>query len=161
MSMDETTALTKPSVLDRLIDEDPSSTRDRPRSHAQHLDELRASVLRDVGALLNTRRRPLPADVGKEELESSLAAYGIVDFTTANLTSAPARERFRAELEATLRRFEPRFRSVHVEVLANSDQLDRTLRLRIDALLHAEPAPEPVVFDSVIDPVNGGFEVKG
>ena len=33
-------------------------------------------------------------------------------------------------------------------------------RERIDALLFAEPAPEPVVFDSQLEPVTGNVEVK-
>jgi type VI secretion system protein ImpF len=161
VSGDESASLTAPSVLDRIIDDDPTTTRDRPKSHSQLLDDLRASVMRDVGNLLNTRRRPLPAGVAREELSTSLASYGIQDFTSASLSTDASKERFRAEVEETLRRFEPRFRTVRVEVLANLDKLDRTLRLRIDALLHADPAPEPIVFDSVLDPVNGGFEVRG
>jgi type VI secretion system protein ImpF len=35
------------------------------------------------------------------------------------------------------------------------------LRFRIDALLQAEPAPEPIVFDSALQPVTGNVEVKG
>jgi type VI secretion system protein ImpF len=35
------------------------------------------------------------------------------------------------------------------------------LRFRINALLQADPAPEPVVFDSAVRPVTGDVEVKG
>jgi type VI secretion system protein ImpF len=42
----------------------------------------------------------------------------------------------------------------------NSDALDRTLRFRIDALLYAEPAPEPVVFDSQLEPSSATIEIK-
>ena len=33
------------------------------------------------------------------------------------------------------------------------------LRFRIDATIRAEPAPEPVVFDSSLEPLTGGFAV--
>jgi type VI secretion system protein ImpF len=46
-------------------------------------------------------------------------------------------------------------------MLENSNPLDRTLRFRIDALLYAEPAPEPVVFDSAMEPATGNVEIKG
>jgi predicted component of type VI protein secretion system len=38
--------------------------------------------------------------------------------------------------------------------------VSRTLDLRIDALLYAEPAPEPVVFDSQLDPASHDFKVE-
>jgi type VI secretion system protein ImpF len=48
-----------------------------------------------------------------------------------------------------------------VTLLTNAEPLDRTLRFRIDALLYADPAPEPVVFDSVVQQATGEVEVKG
>ena len=71
-----------------------------------------------------------------------------------------SRDEFRALIEAALRRYEPRFKTVRVELLAKVDDADRTLRFRVDALLHADPAPEQIVFDSIVDPVSGGFEVE-
>jgi len=32
---------------------------------------------------------------------------------------------------------------------------------RIDALMHAEPAPEPMTFDSDLDPTSHAFSVRG
>ena len=46
-------------------------------------------------------------------------------------------------------------------MLHDAGPLDRTLRFRIDGLLRAEPAPEPVVFDSALQPATGNVEVKG
>ena len=62
------------------------------------------------------------------------------------------REELRLEIEATIRRFEPRFLSVRVQLIEAQDRLDTTLRLRIEAVLHAEPAPESVTFDTLVDP---------
>jgi type VI secretion system protein ImpF len=147
-------------MLDRLIDDDPGERQERPKSAAQQLRDLRDGVIRDVGNLLNTRRRWPPPDPALTELVPSLADYGVPDFTGADLSTPKAREEFRALLSMALRRYEPRFKSVRVELLENSDATDRTLRFRVDAMLHADPAPEPLVFDSVVDPVSGGFEVE-
>jgi type VI secretion system protein ImpF len=125
------------SVLDRLLDDDPEQPQERPKPPAQELRELRDSVMRDVADILNTRRRWPPPDPALGELTPSLADYGIPDFTGAD-----------------------RFKSVRVEIQSGDDAGDRTLRFRIDALLHADPVPESVVFDSFIDPVTGGFEVE-
>ncbi len=161
MSSDEPGDAALPSIFDRLLDEDPESSRDRPKSHAQKLRDLRESVLRDVRNLLNTRRRASPPPPELAELRPSLADYGVPDFLGKDLAGSTGREEVRRAVEEALRVYEPRFRSLRVDVLANSDDMDRMLRFRIDALLHAEPAPEPVVFDSVVDPVDGSFDVEG
>lgn len=150
-----------PSVLDRLLDDEPETSREPPKSRHQVLRELKLSVRRDLEDLLNTRRRcgGWPADL--KELERSLVGYGVPDFTGANMGSGEQREQFCRLLESVIRTCEPRFKAVQVRLLDNAESLDRTLRFRIDALLHAEPAPEPVVFDSALEPGTGSFEVKG
>ena len=67
------------------------------------------------------------------------------------MNEAGRRETLRAEVEATIRRFEPRMVTVKVSLIESTDKLDATLRLRIDGLLHADPAPEPVAFDTMVD----------
>ena len=150
-----------PSILDRLLDEEPDISREPAKSRAQVLREMKSSVRRDLENLLNTRWRCSHWPPSLEELAVSLVNYGIPDFTGGNLGSASDRNELRRIIETTIRRFEPRFKTVRVELLENSEPLDRTLRLRIDALLHAEPAPEPVMFDSALEPATGNFEVKG
>jgi type VI secretion system protein ImpF len=107
--------------------------------------------------LLNTRSRCSNWPPGCESLDASLANYGLPDF--ANLHP----DEFRKLVEEVIRRHEPRFKEVRVRLLDNtgrSGRIDRTLRFRIDALLFAEPAPEPLVFDSELEPVNGTIAVK-
>lgn len=150
-----------PSVLDRLIDEQPTATREAPKTRNQVLRELKRSLRRDLENLLNTRWRCTTWPQNLEELELSLVNYGIPDITAADLGSARNRAEFRQVVETVIRQFEPRFKSVKVEMLDNVETLDRTLRFRIDALLYAEPAPEPVLFDSALQPATGNVEVKG
>src|SRR5262249_7552631 len=95
------------------------------------------------------------------ELKQSLVNYGIPDFTALSLSGSRDREEFARLLQGIIRQFEPRFKTVKVELLEKGESLDRTLRFRIDALLHAEPAPDPASVDSVMKPVPGDFEVKG
>jgi type VI secretion system protein ImpF len=150
-----------PSVLDRLLDDDPGVSREPPASQHQVLRELKQSVRRDLENLLNTRVRPLTWPPHLQELEQSLLNYGLPDFTGTSLSSNRDREEFCRMVEAVLRQFEPRLQRVSVQPLSNAEPLDRTFRLRIDALLRAEPAPEPVQFESVVRPVTGDFEVRG
>lgn len=150
-----------PSLLDRLIDEEPETKREAPRSRNQILREMKKSVRRDVEDLLNTRRSLLEWPSDLTELESSLLNYGIPDITRANMSSPDVREQFRKLLEKTIQQNEPRLQSVRVHLISNNETLDRTLRFRIDALLRADPAPEPVVFDSVLEPGTGTVAIHG
>lgn len=149
-----------PSVLDRLIDFEPELTKETAKSRAQVLRELKDSVRRDLENLLNTRWRCISWPPNFEELDVSVVNYGIPDFTGANMSLASEREELRRTIERIIRQFEPRFKTIKVVLLENRDEFDRTLRFRIDALLHAEPAPEPVIFDSQLQPTATTFEVR-
>ncbi len=150
-----------PSVLDRLLDNEPDVSREAPRNHNQILADLKLSLRRDLENLLNTRCRCLTRPSDLTELDKSLANYGVSDITGADLGPSKNREQFCRSLQAILRQYEPRFKSVSVLLQTNADPLDRTLRFRIDGLVHADPAPEPVIFDSSMKPASGSFEVKG
>src|SRR3954447_16349556 len=106
-----------PSVLDRLLDDDPGATRDPPRNRYQVVRELKQSVRRDLEDLLNTRRQPRPLPPGLDELEQSLIAYGAPDSTGSGFGSARGAERFRAILEGVITRWEPRFARVSVKLV--------------------------------------------
>ena len=149
-----------PSVLDRLLDDGPNTVSGRPRSRAQQLLELRNAVRRDLEALLNSHQCCLVTPAEMAELPKSLLEYGIPDFLTMNVVAESAREKFRASVEDAIRRFEPRFKMVRVALVEDSPA-DRTLRFRIEALMYAEPAPERVSFDSLLDPSNQSFSVTG
>ena len=137
-----------PSVLDRLLD--PGD--DLRRTRGQSLAELRSAVRRDLEGLLNTPQccRSWPAEL--TELNRSLISYGIPDMAGIPVASAVQREGFRRMIEEVIRTHEPRFKAVTVTLLDASPGVERMLRFRIDALMYAEPAPEPVAFDSQLDP---------
>lgn len=150
-----------PSVLDRLLDDDPAVSREAPRGRDQVLREMKESVRRDLENLLNTRRRLFAWPRELKELNRSVVGYGIPDITGGTLALEAGREEFCRLLQTLLRQYEPRFKTVEVRPLGNAEPLDRTLRFRIDALLRVEPAPEPVAFDSTLEPGRGGFAVRG
>jgi type VI secretion system protein ImpF len=149
------------SPLDRLFDDAPDRERDRPLSPGEALAVLRRSVRRDLEALLNAKRRwrSLPAKL--TELNQSVAGYGLPDYTSGSMADPGAREVFRAEVERTIKLFEPRFAQVSVVLVKAENPLDSTLHMRIDGLLHAEPAPEPISFNTIVDATSAEIEVKG
>ena len=149
------------SVLDRLVDKDPTVSTEAPKRRHEVLRELKDHVRRDLENLLNTRVRCRPWPPALKELEQSLVNYGLPDFSGLNSSSDKAREDMRRLLESIIRQQEPRFKSVEVYKVDDAEPLDRTWHFRIDALLNVEPAPEPVVFDSVLKAVTGTIEVRG
>ena len=149
------------SLLDRLQDDDPAASRDDPIALAQQLKLHRLSVMRDLSDLLNARRQLPTRSDQHAGVVPSVLDYGLSDLATVDLASVSGRERFRQEVENTIRNYEPRFHTVDVKVVDEKERGGgRSYRLVIEALLHAEPAPIEVLFDSVIDPSDGNFDVR-
>lgn len=148
-----------PSILDRLLDDDPQTTREAPRSQAQSLAELKRSVKRDLEWLLNTRHNGVDIAETLEELNESLAVYGLPDLTSLSVKNPNEQNRLAKAIETALRIFEPRFINVKVS-LEPIDNTDRQLRFRIEAHLDIEPVPEPISFDTVLQVGNGEFAVR-
>jgi len=147
-----------PSVFDRLTARQADSG--SGAGTGQLLRELKQAVRRDLEQLLNTRRPPCswPPDIARE-LDDSLISYGLPDFSGMNLGPQANREEFRRLIEKVIRRFEPRFKSVRVQLVKSSSAIDRAFRFRIEAILRAEPHPEPVAFDSSLNITTSDFKV--
>ena len=141
------------SILDRLLDDAPDVQVEAALSKHNQIRELRASVRRDLENLLNARCRVVEPGEALEEVQQSVINYGLPDLATVNILDIDKKQAFIKSLEQLILRFEPRFKSVRVKHLDNRDKTDRSLRFRIDATLYADPAPEVVVFDSVLEPV--------
>ncbi len=148
-----------PSVLDRLIDNDPSMSREAPRTQAQSLAELKTSVKRDLEWLLNTRHNGVEIAETLEELNHSMAIYGLPDLASLSVRNPEEQNRLSKSIENALRIFEPRFINVRVS-LEPVDNTDRQLKFRIEAHLDIEPVPEPISFDTVLQVGSGEFAVK-
>lgn len=140
-----------PSILDRLLDDDPANRQpEPPATHYQRISQLKKSVARDLEDLLNTRHETLE-EIPSEftELRSSLLVYGLPDFTSLNLMNIEQSRYIKRALEQAIDRFEPRLTRVRVEV-DPPKSTDRGLHFHIEGLLQMRPAPELVSFDGVI-----------
>jgi len=141
-------------LLDRLTDADPDGPPDPPLNAELALERLHAAVRRDLEALLNARRRRVPLPPGLTELPVSPLGYGIPDVTSGAYALEDRRRQLAREVEITIRRFEPRLQSVRVVLREDGDDLERTLRLKVDALLRTDPVPEPITFETVVEAVS-------
>ena len=84
-----------PSVLDRLIDYEPELSQEPAASRARSLRELKQAVRRDLEFLLNTRQVAGGLPVGLKEVNKSVAAYGLPDFSNVNVNSPDEQMRLR------------------------------------------------------------------
>jgi type VI secretion system protein ImpF len=134
------------SILDRLTDLQPNSTKETPSSHREIMRELKASLCADLSALLNTRRAEADFDSEYQEAADSLLTFGIADFTSYNLKNGIEQERVRRSIERAIRQFEPRLTRVTAS-MDEPDPLKPVLRFQISAVLRAEPAGEAILFD--------------
>lgn len=148
-----------PSVVDRLLDLEPSLAVDPQVSRSQSLRQLKSSLKRDLEWLLNTRRNPEPAPEGLEELQRSLYNYGLPDVANLGIHSVNDQKRLLRMLEAAVALFEPRIAgaAVTMEPVAGNT---RVLRFQIQGLLMVDPAPEKVAFDTVLELTRGEYEVR-
>jgi type VI secretion system protein ImpF len=160
MASIRTDQLLLPSLLDRLIDHDPQVRSEAARNRSQLLRDLRQAVRRDLENLLNTRVRGIAYRIELKELRQSLVSYGIPDLTGLSLGAAREREEFRRAIQAVIVQFEPRLKNLNVVLVDQTESIERTIRFHIEAVLLAEPAPEPIAFDSTVRLTTGTFEVK-
>jgi type VI secretion system protein ImpF len=142
-----------------LLDADPAGQDGPEPAIAQAFDLLRAAVRRDLEALLNARRRRCPLPPALKQLISSPLNYGVPDPTSGSFAIAARRQALAQDVEATIRRYEPRLTGVRV-TLMDDDDLSRTLNVKVDAVLRADPISEQVSFETKFEPVTRDVTVR-
>lgn len=149
-----------PSLLDRLTDYTPAIREESPLSRSQAMRALKASLWRDLSVLLNTRRREEEIPAEFSEANQSLLTFGLPDFSSYSLKNPSDQSRLRRAIEGAIRRFEPRLEKVTV-VVEEQGETAAGLHFRVDALLRVDPAPEPVSFETLLQPDSCHFVVVG
>lgn len=100
-------------LFDRLAD-DALHTPREPHPHRWHdRAGLEASLQAEISQLLNTRRGPALERPG---LAGTVLSYGVPDHILDSPGSTRAQESLVADIEAAIKRFEPRLRDVRVSV---------------------------------------------
>ncbi len=147
------------SILDRLVDDEPGVSHEPVQYRLVSIGQIKASVIRDLENLLNTRRQILILPVEYSQVNNSLFVYGLKDFTSKNPGSPFVRQQLRQDIEKSISRFEPRLKNVtvHIETTAHNE---RNLRFRIKGLLVVEPVAEPVAFDTYFDVNKGEYIIS-
>lgn len=148
------------SVLDRLLDDDPSATTEVPLDESRKLRMIQQSVRRDLQDLLNTRFRCVAWPPQLNELDDSLINYGLPDFTATSLNAAENSDVLVQAVRKAILLFEPRLSDVKIERISSQNYADRTFHFRIEALLIIEERQHRVQFDSSLESTTGQFDIK-
>lgn len=147
------------SILDRLIDDQPGISREPVRHRVLSINQIKASVIRDLENLLNARRQITPVPADYREVSNSLFVYGLRDFTSEDPRSPSIKQQLRNDVEKTISRFDSRLRNVIVRLEASA-QNERNVRFRISGLLVVDPVTEPVTFDTFFDINRGEYVIS-
>jgi len=147
------------SLLDRLIDQEPDRNLEPPMTRAQSLRELRAALRRDLEWLLNTRCAIEEPPESLRELERSVYNYGVHDTSSLYLRSPKDQEFLAKSIKTAINFFEPRLQAVNVSIEPTTDEV-HGIHFSIEGLLRMDPAPEPVFFDTLLEPTSGEYKVK-
>ncbi len=161
----------QPSLIDRLIDNDPQQRKESLDARVLSRQQLRAAVLRDLSWLFNDSRiEPEPNSVRKEELalwkglefaRRSVLNFGMPAFSGVTLSSMDTSEIERAVAEA-IRNFEPRIDPQTLEVSVRTDvsDLQNTLQLVIRGQMWSQPVPLELLLAADVDVESGTTHVR-
>lgn len=138
----------RPSVLDRLIDDDPASNVEPALTRSQSVRQFKTALRRDLEWLLNARRIITPVPDECEELAHSVYTFGLPDITSMSKDSRESFERLARLIQSAIDAFEPRLSDITVKLEQSDTSLLRDAHFVIDGILQLDPMPERVLFDT-------------
>lgn len=159
-SVDSASRPVQSSLIDRLTDDQPGTTREIMPTRAESITALRIAVRHDLEWLLNSRRDLVTIDDGMPEARRSLLRYGVPDFSSMSRDGSDTLMRLVREVEECVANFEPRLMQVRVRAHVDPGMSGRPdLRFSIEGMLRVDPAPERVVYDTVLETGRGEYLV--
>lgn len=154
----------QPSLLDRLMDNDPQRRVEAHESAALTHAELRAAVLRDLRWLLNTVNLETTHDLAPyQDVPSSCLNFGVRAMAGRRMSDIDW-----VDVETSIRNaiatFEPRILESSVEVRCVSDtgtlEHHNVLTLEIRGMLWCVPHPMEFLFRTDIDLESGHMDLR-
>ena len=119
-------------LFDRLVDNDPNNQTERRPLRTMNAQELRDSVSRDLGRLLNTRC-PI-TNTARKNRGPSVIDYGVPDFSGFTLKNPDHQDQLAIYIRETIQTYEPRLRDVQVHI-GECEEFFKSLSVQINATL--------------------------
>jgi type VI secretion system protein ImpF len=148
-----------PSLLDRLVDEEPGRTTEPRENRSASLQRLRENVLRDLNWLFNATQSSIDFE------DDPLLSGSVINYGLPPLAGRPASQYDLGELSRVLRevilRFEPRIIAHTLKVSAERNKGDthNVLGFRIEGQLWSQPIPLEIYMRTEIDLESGMTQV--
>jgi type VI secretion system protein ImpF len=153
----------QPSLLDRLMDDEPGNTRESREKRVLSEQKLKQSVLRDLIWLLNARSLTSVQSLDDHpEVASSVVNYGIRDLAGTMVTGADALRIERSIRQAILD-FEPRIvpQTLKVKVVVEEGKMNLgAVTFDIEGELWAQPLPIHLYIRTELDMETGTASVR-
>jgi type VI secretion system protein ImpF len=148
-----------PSLLDRLVDEEPGRATEPRENRSASLQRLRENVLRDLNWLFNATQSSIDFE------DDPLLGGSVINYGLPPLAGRPASQYDLGELARVLRevilRFEPRILAHTLKVSAERNKGDthNVLGFRIEGQLWSQPIPLEIYMRTEIDLESGLTQV--
>jgi type VI secretion system protein ImpF len=152
----------KPSLLDRLTDDEPTEAREALRLRFASARSLRDSVVRDLGWLLNSVRLSTVQELAAfPYAASSVLNFGLPDLAGRTISSIDV-QALEAEIRQAIIVHEPRLVPDSVQVAVQDTATDlgvNSMQFTIEAMLNAYPAPLLLCLRTEVDLETGDVTV--
>ncbi|MEC7119168.1 MAG: type VI secretion system baseplate subunit TssE [Pseudomonadota bacterium] len=148
-----------PNLFDKLFDDSPRLMSEINPLRRLNIDELKASVAKDLEALFNSRRSFQHQLDDYPLVQASVLNFGILDFVGLSSANPMDCAQICYEIERTISQHDPRLRQVNVSIDLQNGRVN-ALSFSIQALLVVHPAQEHVTFDAVLQPSSQQYSVQ-
>ncbi len=152
----------KPSLLDRLTDDNPGDEKETRDSRVIDLSRLREIVQRDLSWLLNTTNIEDELDPDRyPHVGRSVLNYG-VKVVSGEFSTSKRAELIRRSIERAIALYEPRIIEGSVEVILRPDEASGQMAVALDirADMWAQPMPLELYLRSNVDIATGEVSVE-
>jgi len=152
----------QPSLLDRLIDDEPGNTKETSDHQAISMRNLRKMVLRDLAWLFNTTNLEAAEDLDAyPEVQDSVLNYGICELS-GRLVAGMDHIGLERLIKKAIQDFEPRVQTstVKVRTIANDKSAtSNRVMFEIEGKLWALPTPTNLLLRTQVDLEEGAISV--
>jgi len=152
-----------PSLLTRLVDQDPDRQRESVGAWTLSVSEYRAAVKRDIQYLLSTTRRWSPEEmVGLPQVLRSVLNYGIPPLAGRSVAGHATIEDVEQGILRALRDHEPRLspHSLTVREIEPDDSSPYAIRFEIRGELLGPERPVSMLLTTSLDLESGRCRVQ-
>ena len=152
----------QPSLLDRLIDDNPEQLNESRDKRIMNINKLRDCVIRDISHLLNTHHLEANTDIEQySEISSSVLNYGISGLTGFSMHNIDIHEADR-QIRQSIINFEPRIlkHTLKVSMTRDTDKSsNHAMVFKIEGQIWAIPIPMMLMLKTEIDLETGSVNV--